>query len=302
MTVNALASPPTPQNSNMDRAMFVWVGTVGSANDPLSTDTKQNNLITFCGNNGVNVLYLDIWNYVGGSNWSAANRDTVRKFVAVCHASGLRVLALAGNTDWGHNLQWVGKNIVKRVAEFNSAGESPSSTYEGAWFDGVMFDVEYWTVGGYSAQAELPGLLDLMRSTRQALSVPVGCFATQWQLVSGSGQDVVYDGVSQLEGYHMLDVADHVAVACYSNNPSAPSGSTQIAMLQPWMDYATSSAGKAGVWCGSEIQSGSEGYAGRTKAFMEGHHTAVSSQFAVTSSLNFRGQCIDPYSNYSQMT
>jgi hypothetical protein len=288
----------------MDRAMFVWVGTVGSANDPLSTDAKQNSLITFCGNNGVNVLFLDIWFYLGGSNWSAAHRDTVKKFIATCHASGIRVLALAGNNDWGHNLQWVGKNVVKRIAEFNSAGESVSSTYEGAWFDGVMYDVEYWTVGDYSAQAELPGFLDLMNSTRQALGVPVGCFASQWQIVDGAGQSVTYNGASKLEGYHMMDVADHIAVACYSNNGGGTDGSTQISMMQPWMDYVTGSVGKAGLWCGSETGTGlgNQSYDGETKATMEQNHTAISSQFAVTSSLGFRGQSIDAYSSYSTMS
>ena len=299
MTVNPLSSPPTPPNSNMDRAMFVWVGTIGSASDPLSSDTKQNNLITFCGNNGVNVLYLDIWNYLGGGNWTSGNRDTVKKFVSVCHASGIRVLALAGNTDWGHNLQWVGKNIVKRIAEFNGAGDSISSTYEGAWFDGVLYDVEYWTVGGYSSQAELPGLLDLMRSTRQALNVPVGCFSTQWLVTSGSAQSVTYNGVTQLEGYHMMDVCDHVSVACYNNT-----GSVEISMMQPWMDYVTSSVGKAGLWCGAETGAGlgNQSYNGGTKATMETQLTIVSTQFAVTSSLGFRGQCIDSYGSYSTMS
>lgn len=299
MTVNALSSPPSPQNSNMDRAMFVWVGTVGSANDPLSTDAKQNTLITFCGNNGVNVLFLDIWTYLGGGNWSAANRDTMKKFIAVCHASGIRVMALTGNSDWGHNLQWVGKNIIKRIAEFNSAGESVATTYEGAWFDGVMYDVEYWTVGGYNAQAELPGFLDLMRSTKQVLGIPVGCFSTQWLVTSGAAQSCTYGGVTQLEGYHLMDVADHVAVACYNN-----SGSTQISMMQASMDYATGSVGKAGLWCGSETGTGlgNQSYNGGTKATMETQHTLVSAQFAVTGSLSFRGQCIDAYASYSTMS
>lgn len=298
MAVNMLSTPPTPQNSNMDRAMFVWVGTVGSANDPLRTDTTQNTLLSFCSTNGINVLFLDMWFYLGGTNWSAANRDTIKKFISVANESGIRVYALCGNSDWGHNLQWVGKNIIKRIAEFNCAGRSiPHASYEGARFDGVMFDIEYWTVGGYSSQAELPGMIDLMNSSRQALGVPVGCFMSQWHIVSGAAQSVTYDGTSKLEGYHVLDNADHVAVACYSN----VSG-TQISMMQPWHDYVTQNAHKAGLWCGSEVASGSIGYAGFTKTQMEASHTAISNTFAVTSSLSFRGQCIDPYADYSKMS
>lgn len=297
MTVNALATPPMPQNGNMDRAMYVWVGSVGSTSDPLRNDTQQNNLITFCGNNGVNVVFLDIWNYLGAGNWSAANRDVMKKFVSSCHASGIRVMALVGNSDWGHNLQWVGKNIIKRIAEFNAAGELVAATYEGAWFDGVMFDVEYWTVAGYNAQAELPGFLDLMKSTRQVLNVPVGCFASQWH-VSSAAQTVTYNGITQLEGYHLMDVTDHVVVACYNN-----SGSTQVAMFQPWFDYVTQNTDKAGLWCGSETGpgQGTQSYNGMTKAQMEAQHAVVSAQFAVTSSLSFRGQAIDPYSSYLTM-
>lgn len=283
--------------------MFVWVGTVGSTNDPLRTDTTQNALLTFCANNGVNVLFLDVWMYLGGTNWSSSNRDTMKKFVSVANASGIRVMALAGNSDWSHNLQWVGKNIVKRIAEFNTAGRSiPNASYEGAQFDGVMYDVEYWTVAGYDSQVELPGLLDLMKTSKQVLNVPVGCFVSQWQIIPGAGQVVTYNGVTQLEGYHVLDNTDHVAVACYSNNSGGTDGATQIAMMQPWMDYVTNSVGKASVWCGSEVASGSLGYAGETKSKMEQNHTAISSVFATTGSLSFRGQCIDPYSDYAKMT
>lgn len=299
MAVNPLATPPSPPNSNMDRAMYVWVGTVGSASDPLRNDTQQNNLITFCGNNGVNVIFLDIWTYLGGGNWSSANRDVVKKFTSAAHSSGIRVMALCGNSDWGHNLQWVGRNIVKRIAEFNVASNKVDASYEGGGFDGVMYDVEYWTVGGYSSQAELPGFLDLMKTTKQVLGVPVGCFASQWHVISGSAQDVTYDGSTKAEGYHMMDVADHVVVACYYNT-----GSVQITMMQPWMDYATGSAGKASLWCGSETGAGlgTQSYNGQTKAQMETQHTIVSTQFAVTSSLAFRGQSIDAYSSYSTMS
>lgn len=294
MTVTAVTIP-TPPNSNMDRAMFIW-GT-----DPLSSDTKMQNLLNWCTNHGVNVLFLDIWGYLGGGNWSTAHAQTVQKFIHFAHSSGIRVMALAGNNDWGHNQQWVAANIVQHIANYQAYVAS-TSTNDACGFDGVMLDVEYWTVGGYSASIETPGLCELMKSMKRVLNMPVGCFTTQWLTLAGTAQTVTYNGVTQLEGFHLVDAADHVAVACY-NNTSA----TQITMMQPWMDYASGSAGKCGLWCGSETGTGlgNQSYwtgAAGALATMETNHTAISTQFAVTGSMNWRGQCIDPYSQYSQMT
>lgn len=296
MTVSAVTIP-TPQNSNLDRAMFVWA--------PTLTDAAQQSLLNFCSSNGVNVLFLDMWGTLGGGNWSTTNASTVQKFIHYAHASGIRVMALAGNNDWAHNQQWVGNNIIRHLAQFNEYSANQSS-YPDCKFDGVMFDVEYWTqAGGYNAQVETPGLCELMKVTKKVLNIPVGCFASQWVVLSGSAQTVTYNGVTQLEGYHLMDAADHVAVACYSNNSGGTNGTTQISMFQPWNDYVVAGPNKATLWCGSETASGLGGqsYWGETKATMEQNHSAISAQFATTGSLgNFRGQCIDPYSAYSQMS
>lgn len=302
MTVNPLSSPPTPQNSNMDRAMFVWIPSVGAAGDPLSTDAKQNTLLSFCSTNGVNVIFLDMYRYLGAGNWSAANRDTVKKFTSVAHQSGIRVYALAGDVDWGHNQSWVATNIVKRIAEFNKAASSAqtgTTSYEGGGFDGVLLDAEYWTVGGYDANVEVPGVCDLIKSMKQVLNVPVGLFTTQWLMVSGSGQDVTYKGVTQIEGKHLMDAADHVVVACYNNT-----GSNQITMFQAWNDYTTGADVGPGLWMGSETGAGlgSQSYSGSSKAYMETQHTSGSNAFVTGSSMTFRGQAIDSYSAYSLMT
>jgi hypothetical protein len=295
VTVNPLTTSPTPPNSNVDRALFVWGDTPGSPLDPIATDALQNALLSTCAANGVNLLYLDMWNYLGSSNWTLANRNTVKKFVSAANQSGIRVHALAGNVDWGHNLQWVGQHILRRVAEFNVEARSVSgASYEGAQFDGFMFDVEFYTIAGFDAQVEVPGLLDLMRSARQILGKSVGCFATAWLI---NAPDITYNGETKSPGRHMMDVADHVAVGCYADN-----GDAQIALFQPWFDYAAASPGSAGLWCGSEVALGSpDGYRGQSRAAMEEQHTAISNAFALPSSLAFRGQCIDAYLPYSTM-
>lgn len=304
MAVSAVTIP-TPQNSNMDRAMFVWCGTAGSAGDPMSSDAKMNNLLSWCSSKGVNVLFLDIWGYLGGGNWSTAHAQTMQKFIHFAHASGIRVMALAGDTGWGQNQQWVAKNIVQKLAQYQAYNANNATNIEGQ-FDGVMLDVEYWTVGGYGSGDPI-GLCDLMNAMRRVLSMPVGCFATQW-LADGTSAALsfAYNGVTQLEGKHLMDNADFVAVGCYSNNAT-----TQSNMFANWFNYASATASQKnlGLWCGSltDNTGGSDSYwtgAAGALATMETAHTTVSgnSTGAPNTNMSFRGQCINTYASYSLMT
>lgn len=303
MAVSAV-SIPVPPNSNMDRSMFVWCGAAGSAGDPLGTDTKMQTLLNFCSNKGVNTLFLDIWSYLGGGNWSTAHFQSVQKFIHYAHASGIRVMALAGNTDWGVNQQWVARNIVRNLAQYQLLADSASSTLDGSSFDGVMLDCEYWT-GSYSA-TDVIGLCDLMNFMRTALQMSVGCFTTQWLADPASAAiSVTYNGVTQVEGLHLMDHSDFVVAGCYNNNSA-----TQIGMFQNWFDYASLSAAKRnfGLWCGSETLSGLgslsywTGAAGALSA-METAHTAISAAYTAAPNTNatFRGQAIHAYSSYSLM-
>lgn len=305
MTVSAVAVP-VPPNSNLDRAMFVWCGSAGSAGDPLATDAKQQALLNWCASTGVNLLFLDMWGYLGGGNWSTAHVTTMQKFIHFAHASGIRVYALAGNSDWGHNQQWVMNNIIRHIAQYNMLSTAVT-TNGGSAFDGFIYDAEYWTVSGYTVDEPM-GLCDLMLATKKVLNLPVGCFATQWLADPASAAlSFSYNsGPVQLEGLNLMDCADFVAVACY-NNQSA----TQIAMFQNWFNYAsqTGSAKNLGLLCGSETGQGlgSQSYwtgASGALAAMESAHTAISQAFTAAPNTNcsFLGQCIDPYSSYSQMT
>lgn len=308
MAVNAV-SPPTPPNGDLERAMFVWVGTPGSAGDPLSTDAKMQSLLNFCSTNGVNVLFLDIWNYLGGANWTTARYQSMQKFIHYAHASAIQVWALAGNTDWGKNQQWVMTNVVRRLAQYQALANSSSTTNIGAAFDGVMLDCEYWTLPGYDA-TDVVGLVDLMKSMRRTLNIPVGCFTSQWQADPASAAlTVTYDGDTALEGLILARNADAVAVACYSNNGGGSSGSTQIAMFQAWFDdEAVPAANKnRGAWCCSITDSGQPAgtsYWGGTKALMEQNHTAISNAFTGAPNTNavFRGQAVQAYASYASMS
>jgi hypothetical protein len=289
--------------------MFVWCGSPGSAGDPLGTDAKMQSLLNFCSTNGVNLLYLDIWGYLGGSNWSTAHYQTVQKFIHFAHASGIQVWALAGNTDWQHNQQWVMANIVRRIAAYQALAEASNPTNIAGQFDGVMLDVEYWTVAGYTA-ADVVGLIDLVKAMKTVLNVPIGCCMSQWQADPASAAlTVTYNGVAALEGLIVSRNVDAVAVMCYSNNGAGTDGAMQIAMFQNWFNDASQTGvdRNNGLWCCSLTMIGQpagQSYAGETKAKMEQNHTAISAAFTAAPNTNaaFRGQGIQDYASYSTMT
>lgn len=306
-TVTAVTIP-TPPNSNLARGMAVWIPSVGASSDPMKSDTNMQTLLNFCSSNGVNVLFLDMYGYLGGANWSTAHAQSFQKFIHFAHASGIKVYALAGNTDWGHNQQWVAANITKNIQQYQLYVAS-ASTNLASGFDGVVLDAEYWTVSGYTS-TEPAGMCDLMNAMRKALSLPIGFMPTQWLADPSSAALVfTYNGVNQIEGNHLMDNSDFVVVQSYSN---AVTGTpNQIAMLNNWFTYASTTASKKnyGLYCMSLTDSGQPtgtsywtGSSG-AKAAMETNHTSISSNFigSTNTNMSFLGQAIEQYSSYSQM-
>jgi len=300
MVVSAV-SIPVPPNGDLDRAMFVWISSVGGANDPLSSDTNMQNLLNFCSTNGVNVLFLDMWAYLGGANWSTTHAQTFQKFIHFAHASGIRVMALGGNTDWGHNQQWVMTNIVKNLAQYQAYCASTTTNIMGQ-FDGVVLDAEYWTVPGYTS-VEPAGMCDLMRAMRSVLQIPVGFAPTVWLADSASAAlTFTYNGVSQIEGRHLMDNADFCVVQDYYNNSAQ-----QITGFDNWYNYAKTSGKNLGLYCASLTDSGfgSASYwtgASGAKTTMESNHTTISNNYtSAGTDASFRGQAIEQYSSYKNM-
>lgn len=305
MTITPV-SPPTPPNGDLERALYVWIPTVGGTYDPMGSSTAMQNFLNFCSTNGVNTVFLDMWLYLGGSNWTSAHATTVQEFLHYCSESGIRVMALAGNTNWGVDQQWVAEDILLPIRNLNLMAQS-NTTYPSEGFKGLQYDVEYWTVSGYSAAVSGSGLCDLMNASRKYLNIPVGCYADNYLAnTSSNAQTYTYNGVTQIEGLQLVANADFVAVACYYDLASY-----QEPDLQPWFNYA-SQAGLAlnkGLYCGSLTDSGygSESYytgASGAKATMEAQHTLISNFFTASPNTNmtFLGQSIEQYSSYDTMT
>lgn len=302
MTVNPLSTPPVPPNSNLGRGMFVWVTTT-SSQDPLNTDAKQNNLLSFCGTQGVNYVFLDMWQYLGSSNWTSTKLTNLRKFIDAAHKSGIKVWALAGSTDWGQAQNWVQTNIVKNLLWFQNQTTGGTSN-----FDGVMLDVEYWTDGGLDVATNLAGLCDLMRSMRTTLNIPVGCFTGFYLKDNDSTRaPVTYNGKSAQDGEHIMDNSDLTVVGAYRDhaNDNGTDGPGQITLFQPWYDYASQSGKNFALMCGSETTNVSPAYItyfGTTKASMETEHASISSAFRVAGNSSFVGQCVHSYDGWKAMT
>lgn len=298
MTVNPLPEPPTPPNGDVSRALFVWVAPGPPDKDPLNTDAEQQALIDFCGAQKVSLLYLGVRQYIT-SGFDKTKQARIRSFLDVAHRSGIRVLALGGNPDWGVKQHWVGHNVLRAVAQFNAIGTSPSHQ-----FDGFCFDVEYWSdEATYPPNKNLPGLCELVKNAKKVLGpgATVGAFAA-FNLKDNTHHrpNVLYNGKQAQDGEHLMDACDFVVVGAYRNSANPANGHDgQIQLMQPWYDYAVRNQNKvAALLCGTEtivVSPPYITYAGMTKAAMEAQQTAVSKAFSQGSDLAFHGIAVHDY-------
>lgn len=305
MALNALTTLPTPQNSNFARAMYHWVAAGG-----LDNDTTVNTLITFCGNHGVNHLFLDIWQYLGGGNYTEAKATRMRAVLDVLHKSGIKVFALCGNVDWAANQAWVMNNIVRKLNNFNNKSVDASQR-----FDGILLDVEYWTDTNLDQAVHCAGLCDLIKAVRrnlgrgQQVGVFTGFFLKDNLPIGDPNrrQDITYNGKTAQDGEHLMDVADFVSVGTYRDTANFNSGNGQpgqIELFQPWYDYASISGKNLGLFAGTEtinIAPSYITYSGQTKTVMEGEHTLISNAFQVTGDSVFMGQAVHSYDGWRVM-
>lgn len=287
-------TPPVPPNSNLARALFVWTG--GGA---LDSDQNIQDLLDHCETYGINVLFLDIWSYLGGPNWSSSNLSQIQKTVDNAHKSGINVYALSGNVDWGQNHKWVMENILLPLQKYQALSSAQER------FDGAVLDVEYWTnETSYPPEDHLPGLLDLVRRFRDHLSLPCGVFSTFWLKDNDSTRATLsYRGKTAQDGEHMMDHCDFVVVGCYYESAAG-----QEDRFDPWYDYAkdASDAGRnVGLYCGSEtvdVNPETITYWEEGRSAMESAHSTISSAYYVTGNSVFLGQAIHDYAAHSSMS
>lgn len=295
-------SHPVPPNSNLSRSLFVWTANDGSTNDVLDTDTKIQALLDHCATHGINLLYFDIYSYLGKNNWTGSRVQRVQLLLERCHESAIDVMALAGNVDWGQNHKWVMDNILLPMKRYQSLSTEQQR------FDGFIFDVEYWTdESSYPPADHLPGLLDLVRKFRDHLYVPVGVFSA-FGMMGGDGgvatrTNISYRGKSAQDGEHMMDHCDFVVIGCYWHSADG-----QNDRFISWYNYAKDAADSGrnvGLYCGSETLddvSDTQSYWQEGRVFMEGEHTTLSDTFYVVENSVFMGHAIHDYEHHSTMS
>lgn len=302
MAVNPLSNKPLPPNSNLARALWAWV-TATASQDPLDTDADQQALLNFCGAVGANVVFLDIWRYLGGGNWTSAKVARVKLFLDAAKRSGIRVYAVAGDLGWGALHAWVGRNITKAFLDYQAMCTKTSEQ-----FAGICLDVEYWAdENAYPAAVHLPGLCDLVKAMKRETGLPVGVFAGFFlKDSSGARAPVDYAGKSAQDGEHLMDACDFVVVGAYRNHAAdnGQDGPGQISLLQPWLEYATGQGQRVGIYAGAETTNQTPAYItyfGKTKAQMEAELTLVSNQLQVETDSAFVGVAVHSYDGWKAM-
>jgi uncharacterized lipoprotein YddW (UPF0748 family) len=295
MAVNALTNRPVPPNAVPHRAMYVWVGGT-AALDPLDTDADQQAILNHCGAVGCNTIFLDIWRYLGGSNWTAAKVARMKLFLDAAHRSGIRVFALCGDLGWGQAQAWVMKNIVEAVMAYNALAVKPSEQ-----FDGFQLDVEYWADEvANPPSTHLPGLCDLIKAIKARSNLLVGCFAGFFLKDNSSTRGAItYDGKSAQDGEHLMDVCDYVVVGSYRDAQADIES-----LFQPWYDYASQQGKNIQLYAGVEttdVAPANITFFGAGKAAMETQLAAVTGTYLVTGNSVFMGFSVHSYDGWKAM-
>lgn len=305
--VTPLSTPPLPANSNPTRGMFTWV-TTNSTQDPLNTTAKQQALINFCGATATktNLIFLDMWNYVGANNWTTTKLNNIRQFIDAAAKSGISVYGLAGNADWAINQAWVQTNIIRNLKWFNDQAITPSKQ-----FKGFIYDVEYWTDSNQTSQVSAPGLCDLMNNTRNELGIRVGLFAAFYLKDNDATWPTInYQGRAAQDGEFLVDNSDFVVPGTYRDhaNDNGTDGPGQNTLFQPWYDYTKTQTNAytkvKPLFVGSETTDVTPSYVtyfGQTKTAMEAEHTITSNNFFVAGNPVFNGHVVHSYDGWKAM-
>lgn len=278
--------------------MYAW-GT-----DHVSTLGARDTFIAFCQAKGVNTLFVDMYGTLGSSNYSAPNvaamQDLVGRFKAL--GSSQKVYAMAGDITWSDEANnpgvqaWVATNIVGNIVSYNAESGAAQQ------FDGFHYDVEYW-LGAQDTAEALAGLQVLVDDAQSRLG-HCGLFAA-FHLTDGTATrpSLLYNGKTQQDGLHLLDMADHVVVGTYRDTAAfnAIDGvEGVIGLLQPWYDYASSNT--RAVYAAVETNSNVVDYVtffGQTNAEMEAEIALVNEAFQGSA---YEGLVVHDYVGWSALT
>ena len=282
------------------RSIFAYVST-DHTQDPLYTTASQTAFINFCVAQNITAIYLDMYNYLGSSNYSISHQTTVQTFISAATANNISVWAYGGATNWtlASTQSFINTAIIANINTYNAASTASQK------FSGFILDVEYWTDNTQTSASGLSGLIGLINNMRSSMSIPIACYLpfyfmnddADWPMLS-------YNGKTKYPGAHLMDNADSVTVACYRNTALDNPGigqSGQITLFQPFYNYAMANNIK-NVYLTSETTNISPSYStyyGLGKTYMESQYTLELAAFPKRNVM--AGISIDSYDGWRAM-
>lgn len=287
-TVEGSAGITVP-NGDPYRAMFTWVN-ADPIQDPLNTEAERDALIAFCQAQGVNLLFLDMYQYIAANNTDETKQGIVRNFIGDCTAAGITVYGLAGNTDWTTPAVqgFITTNIIGGLETYQDLAAADQK------FAGFVFDNEYWVTeqdvtGALAQQEVLNGLFSA------ALEFPIGVFSAFYLMDNTETRaPILFNSKSAQDGEHLVDISDFVVVGTYRDD-----GDIAIAVGDVWYNYGEAS--DADIFMGAEtidVGNSDVTFFEENKAFMETELTKVATQFSGSS---YQGIAVHSYDGWSAL-
>lgn len=243
--------PWPPPDGDDVRAIWLYPGAL------FDTAEASQAALDFCAREGVNRIYCS-----GYSIWALGNetqKSHLRAFTSTAHASGIRVEALCGDTNWQNNPATVRTRIDQILALQNATPGDPQDD-----FDAVHFDCEFWIDATWSAAPDEAARQQIARNyldnvlvnarthldTHGAAGMDIAVdLSTHFNSSSMLPSPMLYDGVTQYFVEHVLDQVDDVVFMSYYDSVGSLLSTTSHEL-----DWA---AGKGRrVQLGADIQPG----------------------------------------------
>jgi hypothetical protein len=245
------------------RAMWVW-----NTRDLLAPDQPEHakRFFTFCSENQVNEIYLSVEFdrrvAEGVPQYEIRNPERYRAILVRAHREGLRIEGLAGTPEWA-----VRRNHAHALAAVDAMLTFNRASPTGARFDGVHFDVEPYTLVGYSDPQYRPRILVAFLEMVSQCAARVqtepntrfSCDVPAWFYQAGGLErerlTVTFQGQEKTVGEHLTDLLESVTIMDYTNQADSAGGI--IARGIPALNYAAAQGKKIVVGVETFLESDS---------------------------------------------
>ena len=261
-----------PPDGDAIRAMWLYASSIfdGAASSQAVLD--------FCAREGVNRINCDA--YTVWALGTSTQKAHLRTFIATAHASGIRMEAVLGDTNW-HNNKGIVRLRIGQVLALHNA--TPGDTTDD--FDSIHFDAEFWLDSSWTsattealrqdvARNYLDNVLVTARNylnTNGAEAVDTAADLSAHTDTSGFlPSPMLYNGVTQYFLRHVLDHTDDVVLMSYYD-----AAGTLATVTGPELDMAVAE-GRT-IQLGANIQTGQE----PTNTFADNSPTPYSSMTTV---------------------